>query len=151
MNKEQKEFVESIAKRKGFSIKFIIDNTIKVNDDLFYTYEDFVSEFFDIEDTRVGMLMIRHGGVPRIKLPYKEGTAWFNLEAMHNKQSIGFHIVTDNSPITTVYGLANGDSGYFSCYGRVKLYDSSWKKVELTIEQIAEKFNLKPEQIRIKK
>ena len=128
------------------------DNYISVNGKV-YSYEDFVVEFMDAtKDAKVGMLKISSEGI-RVLLPHTLGVAWFKESAMkHSDNHAGFSIANSkNEEIHALYGQTNLANGFFSPYGRVKLYDKSWKKVELTIEQIAEKFGVKSEQVRIKK
>lgn len=150
MNREQKEFAISIAKRLA-EVVTVNDHYITVNEKM-YSYEDFVVEYLDIkQDARVGMLKISTEGI-RVLLPYTQGVAWFKESSMgHKNNHNGLSIVNVQEELVSLYGQTNLSNGFFSPYGRVKLYDKSWKKVELTLDQIAEKFDVKPEQIRIKK
>lgn len=149
MNKEQIDFVVRIADRCRIAIE-VYDNDIALNGRA-YTYEEFVGEFCDPkEDAEVGMLAIINN-VPKVLVPCKEHNAWVCINGMkHHGLQYTVSASLDYT-IDKLYGLTNLNSGYCSPYDRVKLYDSSWKKVELTIEQIAEKFGVKPEQVIIKK
>lgn len=147
MDKEKEEFVQIIAKRKNLQI--VIVNNLIVTKDQDYTYEEFVGKFFDISDAKIGMLAIINN-TPKVLLPYNEGTAWFDFNSMES-DAANLTLQKMKNPVTALYSLTNLKKGYFSQWGRVKLYDSSWKPLELTIDQIAEKFGVKPEQIRIKK
>lgn len=151
MNKEQKEFAISIAKRLESIVTINSCDQICING-INYTYEEFVGEFFDLgKDSQIGMLKIVDG-VIKVLLPTKDGNVWMSHSSMqHMDNHSGFTVKQEYKETDALYGITNLNNGYFSPYGRVKLYDRSWKKVELSMEDIAKKFGIKPEQIRIKK
>jgi hypothetical protein len=59
--------------------------------------------------------------------------------------------IPEEGELKQILGLPSNNVGYLSTSTRIVLYDSSWKIIELTIEQIAEKFEVNAKSIRIKK
>ena len=148
MNKEQQIFVIEIATR--LNKKIVIENDqIKLGKDT-YTYEEFVIEFFDVEqDPKIGMLC-EVGGDIKTLIPTDDKPHWFPLSCMNPRIEVE-HSGKSASDINKLWGYYHLGKGFFNTETRTLLYDKSWERVEITIEQIAEKFGVKPEQIRIKK
>lgn len=148
MNKEQQIFATKIATR--LDKKIVIENDqIKLGKDT-YTYEAFVTEFFDAEqDPEIGMLREIEGDVKAL-IPTDDKPLWFPLICMDPETEVEYSGKSSNS-IDKLWGHYHVGMGFFNTETRTLLYDKSWEKVEITIEQIAEKFGVKPEQIRIKK
>lgn len=148
MNKEQKDFAISIAERLQ-ELVVIKDNYLIVNDKI-YSYEDFVTEFFDAEqDPEIGMLC-EIEGVVKALIPTDDKPRWFPLSCMNPNTGVEYS-GKSASGMDKLWGYYHVGKGFFNTETRTLLYDKSWEKVEVTIEQIAEKFGVKPEQIRIKK
>ena len=148
MNKEQRDFAISIAERLQ-ELVVIKDNYLIVNDKI-YSYEDFVTEFFDAEqDPEIGMLC-EIGGEIKALIPTNDKPRWFPLNCMTPDTGVEYS-GKSVSGIDKLWGYYHVGKGFFNTETRTLLYDKSWEKVEVTIEQIAEKFGVKPEQIRIKK
>lgn len=148
MNKEQQVFAIEIATR--LDKKIVIENDqIKLGKDV-YTYEEFVTKFFDAEqDPEIGMLC-EIGGEVKTLIPTDDKPRWFPLNCMSPKIGVEYS-GKSSSNINKLWGYYHVGKGFFNTETRTLLYDKSWEKVEVTIEQIAEKFGVKPEQIRIKK
>lgn len=148
MNKEQKIFAIEIATRLNKKIVFENDQ-IKLGNDT-YTYEAFVVEFFDAEqDPEMGMLCEIDGNIKTL-MPTDDKPRWFPLSCMHPDTEVEYS-GKPASGMNKLWGYYHVGMGFFDTETRTLLYDKSWEKVEVTIEQIAEKFGVKPEQIRIKK
>ena len=148
MNKEQQIFATEIATRLNKKIVFENDQ-IKLGNDI-YTYEAFVTEFFDAkQDPEIGMLCEIEGEVKTL-IPTDDEPRWFPLSCMDPKIGVEYSGKSYDS-IDKLWGYYHVGKGFFNTETRTLLYDKSWEKVEVTIEQIAEKFGVKPEQIRIKK
>ena len=148
MNKEQQIFATKIATR--LDKKIVIENDqIKLGNNT-YTYEAFVTEFFDAkQDPEIGMLCEIEGEVKTL-IPTDDEPRWFPLSCMDPKIGVEYSGKSYDS-IDKLWGYYHVGKGFFNTETRTLLYDKSWEKVEVTIEQIAEKFGVKPEQIRIKK
>ena len=148
MNKEQQIFAIEIATR--LDKKIVIENDQIILDKAIYTYEEFVTEFFDAEqDPEIGMLCKIDGEVKAL-IPTDNKPRWFPLSCMSPNTEVEYS-GKSASGIDKLWGYYHVGKGFFNTKTRTLLYDKSWEKVEVTIEQIAEKFGVKPEQIRIKK
>ena len=148
MNKEQKIFAIEIATRLNKKIAFENDQIIL--DKALYTYEEFVVEFFDAEqDPEIGMLCEIDGNIKTL-IPTDDKPRWFPLSCMNPDTEVEYS-GKPASGMNKLWGYYHVGMGFFDTETRTLLYDKSWEKVEVTIEQIAEKFGVKPEQIRIKK
>lgn len=148
MNKEQQIFAIEIATR--LDKKIVIENDQIILDKAIYTYEEFVTEFFDAEqDPEIGMLC-EIGGEVKALISTDNKPRWFPLSCMNPNTGVEYS-GKSASDIDKLWGYYHVGKGFFNTETRTLLYDKSWEKIEVTIEQIAEKFGVKPEQIRIKK
>ena len=114
------------------------------------TYEEWVGANF----TR-GMIPAKPGQMrivddkKSILVDTKQGPEWYSCACF--KDDITLESVPEKGELKQILGLPSNNVGYLSTKHRTVLYDSSWKIVELTIEQIAEKFGVDAKSIRIKK
>jgi hypothetical protein len=151
-NKERQEFVKNICTelRKTCAI---IGNEINIvngeNVAVEMSYEDWVSNHFasNLCVVHEGYLMVE-SGCCYVLLKEKNGLVWYSKDTITTESTVSNSERTKN--VTAVYGLSSGKYGYFSTSGRTLLYCEEWKKVEVTMDEIAKKFGIPVERLRIK-
>ena len=148
---ERKEFIKRICEAKKMDIPSttVASNNCFVNTDDVVSYEDWIGENYDptLKVHTAGMLKVENGEL-YVLLPTSLGLKWYSKAAMDPK----CNIVAESKPNshTALYGISNGNRGYFSTAGRDLLYSLEWKKVEVTMDEIAKKFKIPVERLRIK-
>ena len=155
-NQERRNFLHKTAIYARQSCFFPNEETIIIDganesEKIEMSYEGFIAKFCNMNiEMELGQMVITTSNNKYIKLPTGVTTKWIPFHSMdaNNKFYCG---ALDSTCVKKVLGKHCGNKGYFSEEGRIVLYDKSWKIIEVTIEQIAEKFGVSPKQIRIKK
>ena len=155
-NQERRNFLQktaSYARKSCFfpNIETIIIDGSDESEKIEMSYEEFIAKFCAMNiDMELGQMIVTISNNKYIKLPTAFNYKWIPFASMNADDKFYCGSLTPDC-VALALGKHCGSKGYFSTEGRVVLYDKSWKKLEVTIEQIAEKFGVKPEQILIKK
>lgn len=114
------------------------------------TYEEWIGANFTrgMIPAKLGQMRIL-GNKKSILVATKQGPEWYSCKCF--QEEVALTSVPEEGELKQILGLPSKEVGYLSAKGRTLLYDSSWKVVELTIEQIAKNFGVDAKSIRIKK
>ena len=148
---ERREFITRICTAKRINVP---NTTISaynciVNKDGFVSYKDWIGENYDptLKVHTSGMLKVENGEL-YVLLPTLNGLGWYSKAAMDPNCDLAKESKPNSH--TALYGTSKGNRGYFSTADRELLYSIEWKKVEVTMDEIAKKFKIPVERLRIK-
>lgn len=148
---ERKEFIKRICEVKKIDIPntTITSKNYFTDKDDFVSYKDWIGENYDptLKVHTSGMLKVENGEL-YVLLPTLNELGWYSKAAMDPNCVL----VKESKPNshTALYGTSGGNRGYFSTADRELLYSIEWKKVEVTMAEIAKKFKIPVERLKIK-
>ena len=151
-NPERIKFIKDICSARKINLlvfkESIIINHIDTSKVIEMSYENWIGENFErgIVTNEVGSMRIVNGR-KEVLLPTAIGSDWYPLDCMPGNVTI--RNSENPTKLETILGLSHSKKGYFSIEDRTVLYKSSWKKIKVTKEEIAEKFNCSPSQLII--
>lgn len=153
-NQERKEFIQDMCKVLNYKVaienNYILINSSSEKEIITTTYEEWVGANFKrgMMPAKIGQMRII-GDAKSILVNTKQGQEWYSCNCF--KDNVMLASIPEEGELKQILGLPSNNVGYLSTSTRIILYDSSWKIIELTIEQIAEKFGVNAKSIRIKK
>lgn len=151
---ERREFIQDMCKVLKYKVTienyFILVTQNSEKGIITTTYEEWVGTNFTrgMIPAKTGQMRIV-GDTKSILVDTKQGPEWYACKCFQDE--VALISVPEVGELKQILGLPSNEIGYLSTKGRTVLYDSSWKIVELTIEQIAKKFGVDAKSIRIKK
>lgn len=129
------EFLEKAAKLKGFT----------------YKRKDIMEKEFDVNKLEVGMIVEYKSGAKRIVLPDSKGNLF--LSGIYGFKQTIFNFI-NKLEIYKVYKIRSNSVTLHDLLVNGKGLELIWEKpieVELTMQEIADKFGIPVEQLKIKK